>query len=514
MKNYKQTAAFSRLQSFWNQSPDLQTLNRDAARNQRLTLETANFLLDLTKTHLTPAFLDAYGQMLDELDLDAQIEDLFSGRKVNNTEGRPALHTALRSDDDIFVDGQNIRPQIREVFDRIQSLAGRLHQGELRGITGKPMRYVVNIGIGGSYLGPLTVTEALKEHAHIPVTFLSNVDDEHLQDVFRRFPPEETLYAVVSKSFSTPETLMNARHIQNYFIENYGHEAIAKHFVAVTAHPERAEAFGIAPENIFPMWDFVGGRYSLWSAAGISIALSLGYEVFARLLAGARQADADFRQLPLEQNPARLLAAVTFLYNNLAGYGTEAYIPYRQRLQYLPLFLQQLIMESNGKSVQRDGRPVVGPTSPVVFGDTGTNAQHSFFQALHQGTQKLPVFFLGYVRSASDAHENRRFLLANMLAQAESLAFGRLHDEPHKHFPGNRPSVIWLWDALMPENLGYMLAVFEHKTFVESVLWNINAFDQFGVELGKINARKFDERLKTRSGDRPVERFISKNLDN
>ena len=488
-------------------------LNRDAARNQQLTLETSNFLLDLTKTHLTPAFLDAYEQMLRELDLEAQIEDLFSGRKVNNTERRPALHTALRSDDDIFVDGQNIRPQIRETFERIRTLAGRLHQGRLTGITGKPLRYVVNIGIGGSYLGPLTVTAALKEQARIPVAFLSNVDDEHLQDVFRRFPPEETLYAVVSKSFTTPETLMNARHVQNHFKRQYGTEAIAKHFVAVTAHPGKAEAFGIAHANIFPMWDFVGGRYSLWSAAGISIALSLGYDVFARLLAGARLADADFRRLPLTQNPARLLAAVTFLYNNLAGYGIETYIPYRQRLQYLPLYLQQLIMESNGKSVQRDGRPVAGPTSPVVFGDTGTNAQHSFFQQLHQGTQEVPVFFLGYVRSATGALENRRFLLANLLAQAESLAFGRRHDEPHKHFPGNRPSVTWLWDALTPENLGYMLAVFEHKTFVESVLWNINAFDQFGVELGKINARKFDERLKNRSGDTEIERFITGKME-
>ncbi len=510
MKNYKQTAAFSRLQALWNQSPDLQTLNRDTGRNAKLTLETGRFLLDLTKTHLTPAFLEALGQMEQELDLDRQIEDLFSGRIVNPTEGRPALHTALRSDEDVWVNGTNIRPQIRRTFDRIRALAENLHRGKLTGITGKPLRYVVNIGIGGSYLGPLTVITALQEQSRIPAAFLSNVDDEHLQEVFRRFPPEETLYAVVSKSFSTPETLMNARHIQNHFTGQYGKEAVGRHFVAVTAHPERAKAFGIEADNIFPMWDFVGGRYSLWSAAGISIALSLGYDTFERLLAGARRADADFRRLPLGQNPARLLAAVTFLYNNLAGYGTEAYIPYRQSLQYLPLYLQQLIMESNGKSVRRDGRPVAGPTAPVVFGDTGTNAQHSFFQALHQGTHKVPVFFLGYVRSRTEAPENRRFLLANLLAQAESLAFGRPHGEAHKHFPGNRPSVTWLWDALTPENLGYMLAVFEHKTFVESVFWDINAFDQFGVELGKINARKYDERLKNRSGDTEIERFIGR----
>ncbi len=510
------TEAFAPLKASVRKTPALRKLfEQNPKRAQQFLIQRPGMLLDFSKTHLTGTLLEWADRLAEELEFDGQIHALFEGQKVNTTENRPALHTALRAAEDqtVTVDGRDIMADIRRVKKRMREISGLVQDKRWKGVTGKSIRYIVNIGIGGSFLGPLTVTTALSDMRQLPVAFLSNVDDEHLARVQALFPPEETLYVVVSKSFGTPETLTNAGHIKDRLIDRFGPQAVSQHFLAVTAHPDKARQWGIPEANILPMWDFVGGRYSLWSAAGISIALSLGYEVFERLLEGARAADNDLlRHRRTQDNPARLTAFLTLLYQNLYGYDSEVYLPYRQRLQFLPFYLQQLIMESNGKSVQRNGLPVEYTTAPVIWGDTGTNAQHSFFQALHQGTVRTLPYFIADIQSPTPYADNRRFLLANLLAQTESLAFGREADSPFDRFEGNRPSVTWLFDRLDAYGLGYLLATFEHKTYLESLYWNINAFDQPGVELGKILARRYDGVLRRppSDSDSPAVAFIKR----
>jgi len=514
-RNFLQTDTARQIEEWSRQRPAIATLfEQNPQRARQFVIETPSYLIDYSKTHLDDRVLALADRLAEELHFDEQIEALLNGQKVNLTENRPALHTALRLPEGrpLIIDGRDITHEIGQVRQRMRQWAEALHQQKWIGATGKPLKYIVNIGIGGSFLGPLTVTEILHDRLRLPVTFLSNVDDEHLQEIASLFPPEETLYVVVSKSFGTPETLKNARYFFGYFQEKYGGDAISKHFIGVTAHPGKAREWGIPANRILPMWDFVGGRFSLWSAAGVSIALSLGYDTFDQLLAGAHRADEDLRlHTRTADNPARLFAFLTLLYRHYSGYQSEVYLPYRQRMKYLPFYLQQLIMESNGKSIQRNAKPVHYDTAPVIWGDTGTNAQHSFFQALHQGTIRTLPYFLGDVQSATDFKENRRFLLANLLSQSESLAFGREADSPFNRFEGNRPSVTWLFARLDAGELGYLLATFEHKTYLESLYWNINAFDQPGVELGKINAKKYDEQLAAgRPTGHPLTDFILK----
>ncbi len=517
MKNFRETSLYPLLlkkQSELAQSSITTLFENNPARLQNFSLEEGRFFLDFSKVRWDEEVLEFFSHMADELKLGEAIEALFEGKMVNRTEKRPAIHTALRdfSGKPLMINGENIQEEITRVRKRIEDFSKRFRAGRLKGFSGKPLKYIVNIGIGGSKLGPETVVFALKDEKSFPVYYLSNIDGEEVKKVLKLFPLDETLFLVVSKSFSTKETLKNAEYIKETG-EKLSEDFVLKHFAAITSKPEKAEIFGIDREKIFPMWDGVGGRYSLWSAAGLSIALSLGYEVFEALLKGAEKADKHFRNQAWKENIPVLLAFATIWHTHFWGYHTEAYIPYRQRLKFFPFWLQQLVMESNGKNVQTDGRKTNYSTSPVVFGDTGTDAQHSFFQMLHQGTQVVPVTFLAYVHSGNSVENHDRFLLANLLAQAESLAFGKQNDLPYKHFEGNRPSLTLLFDRLTPENLGFLLALFEHKTYVESIFWNINAFDQFGVELGKINADKWFEKL-SQSLDikNPVASFIKNHL--
>ncbi len=519
MKNLTETGVYKALQADrkrWNSVHLRDLFARNKNRSGELSVSTGSFLYDFSRILWDKKTLDLWAAMADELHLAEAIRALFAGEKVNVTENRPALHTALRdfSGEALYVDGKDVTEEVRAVRKKIKDFAENFRRGAWKGATGKPLKYIVNIGIGGSRLGPEAVITALQDKAKFPVYFLSNVDGQMLQDIMAKVPLEETLFLVVSKSFGTRETLMNAGAVKNMLISRLGAGAVRKHFVAVSSRTDRVEAFGIDKDNIFPMWDWVGGRYSLWSAVGLSIALSLGYEVFERLLRGAFEADIHFKSRPWKENIPVLMAFQTLWHTHFFDVKAEAYIPYRNRLKMFPFWLQQLVMESNGKSVQRDGRPVGFSTSPVVFGDTGTDAQHSFFQMLHQGTQMVPVHFLAYVRAENTLVENDRFLMANLLAQADSLAMGKNATDPHRQFPGNRPSTLLLMDKLNPETLGFLLALFEHKTYVESIFWNINAFDQFGVELGKINAGKWYDWLgKEPNVSHMAGEFIRRNLN-
>jgi glucose-6-phosphate isomerase len=474
--------------------------------------ETGNFIFDYRKTHLTPSLFSLFSDLLNDLDFSGQRAQLFNGYKINTTEQRAALHTALRSFRFIENDPSGVIEKIQSTDKKIRNFTGLFRSGKLTGITGKPLRMIVNIGIGGSFLGPLTVIETLADKTSFPAYFISNVDDEHVLDIFGKIDPETTLFVIVSKSFGTKETRYNALRLKEILTEKYGKNYPEKHFIAVTANSRKAVEFGIHPDNIFEMWDWIGGRYSLWSAAGISIPLALGYEKFEKLRAGGALADRDFFSNPYDKNLPVILAMISVLYNNAAEFETEVYVPYRQSLKYLPGYLQQLMMESNGKHVQRNGKTVNFQTGPIIWGETGTNAQHSFFQLLHQGTKIAPVHFLSYINGRNNLPENRDFLLSNLLAQSDALAFGKASGDPFKNFEGNRPNTLWIFDKISPENLGYILAVYEHKTFTESVFWNINPFDQFGVELGKIIADEYESALRKnrKIPGNPVYEYIRK----
>ena len=516
MKNLFESKHFPALKKLIGETASLSIANlfeKYPGRSSEMVLQDKHFVFDYSKTHLTPEMLDLFAKISEDLAIPERIEAMFRGKKINVTEKRPALHPALRGKEtDIFpVEGKNVMPEVVAVRQKIKALSENFKAGKLTGATGKTLKTLVNIGIGGSYLGPKAVVEALRPvQTERKIFFLSNVDGEHLQYIRQSVDPEETLFIVVSKSFGTKETLMNAGYLQREMLKRYGKEGVSKHFIAVTANPEKAEDFGIDPGNILPMWNWVGGRFSLWSAAGISIPLFLGYDIFDALLEGARQADRDFRTLPFRKNPALIMAAISLYYNHFKDAVSEAHIPYRQRLAYVPLHLQQLFMESLGKHVRTDTTPVDYATGQIVWGETGTNAQHSFFQLLHQGTRPVPVHFIGTL-TENGVKENDDFLLANMLAQSESLAFGKDAEDKFRQFEGNRPSDIWLFDALNARNLGYMLATYEHTVYALSLFWDINAFDQFGVELGKVNADKIFEKIRRGTTEQsPLWNFIRK----
>ena len=479
-------------------------------RFARLSLQWDDWLADWSKQWLTPRTMALLVDRARACNLESWIAALFVGEKVNLSEHRPALHTALRQADDtpVHVGGVDVMPEVRHTQDRMRAIAGRIRAGQRLGASGRAIDRVVNIGIGGSDLGPLLVCDALaglQVPAEIAVDFVSNVDPTHLARALAGADPATTLFVVTSKTFTTAETMRNASSARAWLAGALGDTpALSSHFIAVSSNVPAARAFGVADDDILPLWDWVGGRYSLWSAVGLVIAIRCGWETYAALLAGAASLDTHFRTAPLEKNLPVLLALVDFWNARYLGRNQRIVVPYAQALARLPAFLQQLVLESNGKSVTRDGLPLDGPSSPALWGEPGTNSQHAFFQWLHQGTHVVPVEFVAAVRAADPLADHQAMLLANVLAQAQALMQGRLPDAiaaelkakgvasdeiaaqvPHRACPGNRPSTMILLPALDGWRLGQLLALYEQRTFVEAVLMGINPFDQWGVELGK-----------------------------
>ena len=480
----------------------------DPGRAQRLGLQVGPLFVDWSRQRVSDRTLALLLALARQQGLAAWIDRLFAGDPVNDTEGRAALHMALRnrSDRPMSVDGANVMPAVRRVLARMRAFTDAVRGGQLRGHTGQPFRTVVNIGIGGSDLGPCMAVEALRAwNTGAPtVRFVSNVDDAHLVEALRGADPGSTLFVVSSKTFTTQETMANAASARAWVTNALGEAAVPAHFAAVSTNLEATAAFGITAERVFEFWDWVGGRYSLWSAIGLPVALAVGMDHFEALLAGAHAVDEHFRLTPLGENAPVLLGLLGVWNVNFLGCATQAVVPYEQYLHRLPAHLQQLEMESNGKGVDRDGEPVDYATGPVVWGEPGTNGQHAFFQLMHQGTQVVPVDFILAARGAHGTDRHHALLLANGLAQASALAGGRSPEEAMarmlaegvapdrarqlamaRSFPGNRPSTTILMDRLEPATLGALVALYEHKVFVQSVVWNINPFDQWGVELGK-----------------------------
>jgi glucose-6-phosphate isomerase len=475
-------------------------------RLERFGIEAAGWWIDLSKSRIDVAGLERLLAWAAAADLPAHVEAMFRGDAINTTENRAVLHVALRAaqDDCIEVGGENVVPAVHEVLGRMRRFTDGLRSGTLRGHTGERITDVVNIGIGGSDLGPAMASRALWAAHHQPIAahFVSNVDGHDFARVTASLDPARTLFVVCSKTFTTRETLMNAHTARRWCTRGLGSEAaVAAHFAAVSTNLEGVAEFGIDADRTFGFWDWVGGRYSMMSAVGLSLMAQIGADAFGEMLTGARAMDEHFHRTPLERN-APVLLALTGLWNvHVVGAATHAVLPYSQRLARLPAYLQQLEMESNGKRVQRDGAPVWGATVPVLWGEPGTNGQHAFYQMLHQGTEVVPSDFIGFARSVDGLADHHDELMANCFAQTEALAFGRSADDlrregvdpaliPHRTFPGNRPSTTMLADTLTPAALGALIALYEHKVFVQGVMWGINSFDQWGVELGKQLAKR------------------------
>ncbi|QCX02129.1 glucose-6-phosphate isomerase [Aggregatimonas sangjinii] len=489
------------------EDPIKEHFKKDASRAEKFTLRWSDFVVDYSKNRITDETLRLLLQLAEDVKLKKAIDSYFGGDTINQTEGRAVLHTALRAkeSDSIMLDGQNIVPEVYAVKEHIERFTNAVISGESKGYTGKAFTDVVNIGIGGSDLGPAMVVEALKFYKnHLKLHFVSNVDGDHVQEVLKELNPETTLFVVVSKTFTTQETLSNATTIKKWFLQHGTQEDIAKHFAAVSTNSEKIAEFGIAAENVFPMWDWVGGRFSLWSAVGLSIALAIGYEHFDALLKGANEMDEHFKSAEFDQNIPVVLALISVWYNNFYGAETEAIIPYTQYLSRFSAYLQQGIMESNGKSMDRNGNRVIYETGTIIWGEPGTNSQHAFFQLIHQGTKMIPADFIGFKKSLYGNTDHHNKLMANFFAQTEALMNGKTADEvrneleakdmpenelrkllPYKVFEGNKPTNTILIDQLSPKSLGALIALYEHKIFVQGVVWNIFSYDQWGVELGK-----------------------------
>lgn len=479
----------------------------DANRAKEFSLEWKDFLLDFSKNRITTKTIDLLIRLANEVELKDAIDKYFKGDLINETEGRAVLHTALRAtkSDTVLVNGSNVVPEIYEVKKQIKNFADSVINGSKKGFTGKTFTAVVNIGIGGSDLGPAMITEALKFYKnHLDIHFVSNVDGDHVQEVLKLLDPETTLFVVVSKTFTTQETLSNANTIKRWFLEHASLEDIAKHFAAVSTNTEKISEFGISSENVFPMWDWVGGRFSLWSAVGLSIALSVGFENFDAMLGGAHEMDEHFKNADFSENMPVLMALISIWYNNFYEAETEAIVPYTQYLNRFSAYLQQGIMESNGKSVDRNGNAVGYETGTIIWGEPGTNSQHAFFQLIHQGTKLIPTDFIGFKHSLHGDKDHHNKLMANFFAQTEALMNGKTLEEaieeltlkgvskdeietlaPYKVFAGNKPTNTLLINKLTPSSLGTLIALYEHKIFVQGVIWNIFSYDQWGVELGK-----------------------------
>ncbi|MCC6206650.1 MAG: glucose-6-phosphate isomerase [Gammaproteobacteria bacterium] len=512
MSGLTQSSAWRALEAHYGQVKDLpmrDLFSADPKRFETFSLRLGDFLVDYSKNHITSESMRLLTALARQAGLPEQIGRMFGGEKINFTENRAVLHTALRnrSSRPVLVDGVDVMPRIHSVLARMRGFSNAVRNGDWKGYTGKKITDIVNIGIGGSDLGPAMVVRALKPYVRtgLRVHFVSNVDGTNIIETLKQKPPEQTLFIISSKTFTTQETLANARTARDWFVQSSGDEsAIAKHFVALSTNAREVAAFGIDPANMFEFWDWVGGRYSLWSAIGLSIAIAIGMDNFDLLLEGAHAMDEHFRTAPLEDNIPAVLGLLGVWYNNFFGVRSHAILPYDQYLERLPAYLQQADMESNGKHVDRGGSTVDYATGPVIWGEPGTNGQHAFYQLIHQGTARVPADFIAPARSHNPVGEHHRILLSNFFAQTEALMRGKTADEvrreleaagirgesaerliPHKVFEGNRPTNSILFRSLTPYTLGMLLAMYEHKIFTQGVIWNINSFDQWGVELGK-----------------------------
>ena len=522
--NPTQTAAWGKLQQHYNQmeQSNMKTLfEQDPNRAQKFNLQWNNFLIDYSKNIITQETIDLLLQLANEAGLADAMTKFFEGDTINQTENRAVLHTALRAPEsaNIKADGENVIPEVYEVKNKIQKFSAEIINGTRKGFTGKDFTDVVNIGIGGSDLGPVMVVEALKFYKNqLDVHFVSNIDGDHVHETIKNLNPETTLFVIVSKTFTTQETLTNSETIREWFLKSAKKEDVAKHFVAVSTNIKKVTEFGIAEDNIFPMWDWVGGRYSLWSAVGLSIALAVGFENFDKLLKGANEMDEHFKTTPFEKNLPITLALLSIWYNNFFGSETEALIPYSQYLHRLPAYLQQGTMESNGKSVDRNGKALEYESGTIIWGEPGTNSQHAFFQLIHQGTKLIPTDFVGFVKPLYGDQDHHDKLMSNYFAQTEALMNGKTEAEvraeftksslskeqadflaPFKVFTGNKPTNSILIDQLTPETLGSLVALYEHKIFVQGIIWNIFSFDQWGVELGKQLASSILEEINSKT---------------
>jgi len=498
---------------------------QDAGRFDKYTLQFEDILLDYSKNRITDETFSLLMNLAREARLSDWIERMFSGDKINFTEDRAVLHVALRNrgNTPIRVDGEDVMPQVNRVLARMRSFSESLRNGDWKGYSGKPITDVVNIGIGGSDLGPVMVTEALKPYGKpgLNAHFVSNIDGTHIVETLKPLNPETTLFIIASKTFTTQETLTNARTAKDWLLQSArDNKAIAKHFVALSTNADEVARFGIDTQNMFEFWDWVGGRYSLWSAIGLSIAVFIGMDNFEALLTGAHAMDQHFRTTPLEKNMPVVMGLLGVWYNNFFGAQTHAILPYDQYLHRFPAYFQQGDMESNGKHITRDDEVTDYSTGPVIWGEPGTNGQHAFYQLIHQGTKLIPADFLAPVETHNPVGRHHAILLSNFFAQTEALMRGKTEQEartelqasgmsgealerllPHKCFEGNRPTNSLLFQKLTPYTLGALIALYEHKIFVQGIIWRINSFDQWGVELGKQLAKAILPELE---GDQPV----------
>ncbi len=504
------TKAWKKLEEHYKENKDLhlkELFVADKNRAQKFTLHWNDFFVDYSKNRITDQTFSLLMELAREVGLGDAIGKYFGGDVINRTEGRAVLHTALRAkkSDTVLVDGANVIPGIYEVREKIRNFSEAVISGQKKGYTGKAFTAIVNIGIGGSDLGPAMVAEALKFYGnHLKTYFVSNVDGDHIHEILKELHPETTLFVVVSKTFTTQETLSNATTIKKWFLSHASQEDVARHFAAVSTNTDKIREFGIDSENVFPMWDWVGGRFSLWSAVGLSIALAVGYDNFEALLEGAHEMDTHFKTADFEKNIPVVLGLISVWYNNFYGAETEAIIPYSQYLNRFSAYLQQGIMESNGKSVDRNGKRVKYQTGTIIWGEPGTNSQHAFFQLIHQGTKLIPADFIGFQKSLHGDADHHNKLMANFFAQTEALMNGKTSEEvrkeledkdipgkelnsllPFKVFEGNKPTNTILIAQLTPASLGALIALYEHKIFVQGIIWDIYSYDQWGVELGK-----------------------------
>jgi len=504
------TLAWQNLQTHFqemNQVSMKELFINDSKRTSKFHIKWNDFLVDYSKNIINDETVGLLLKLAKEVDLKNAIFKYFEGDIINQTENRAVLHTALRASASakVNVEGQNVIPEIFQVKNKIKTFTNEVVKGTRKGFTGKAFTDVVNIGIGGSDLGPAMVVEGLQYYKnHLKLHFVSNIDGDHVNEIIKKLNPETTLFVIVSKTFTTQETLTNSETIRKWFLKSASQEDVAQHFVAVSTNIQKVTEFGIDANNVFPMWDWVGGRFSLWSAVGLSISLAVGYDNFDKLLLGANQMDEHFKMANFDKNIPVLLALLSIWYNNFFGAESEAIIPYTQYLQKLAPYLQQGIMESNGKSVDRDGNVVKYQTGTIIWGEPGTNSQHAFFQLIHQGTKMIPTDFIGFVKPLYGDQEHHDKLMSNFFAQTEALLNGKTETEvsnefskqnrnskktafllPFKIFSGNKPTNTLLIHKLTPESLGSLIALYEHKIFVQGVIWNIFSYDQWGVELGK-----------------------------
>lgn len=521
--NPSQTAAWQQIQSHFEkmQATSMKDLfASDTNRAEKFHIQWNDFLVDYSKNIANQETLDLLLNLANEVQLKQAISSYFQGDLINQTENRAVLHTALRAKEsaNILVDGVNVMPEVYSVKNKIKNFSNEVISGNKKGFTGKPFTDIVNIGIGGSDLGPAMIVEALQFYKnHLNVHFVSNVDGDHVNEVIKKLNPETTLFVVVSKTFTTQETLSNAETIRSWFLQSASQDDVAKHFVAVSTNIQKVTEFGINPDNVFPMWDWVGGRFSLWSAVGLSVSLAVGFDNFDKLLKGANEMDEHFKNESFEKNIPVILALLSIWYNNFFGAESEALIPYTQYLQKLAPYLQQGIMESNGKSIGRDGKPVSYQTGTIIWGEPGTNSQHAFFQLIHQGTKLIPTDFIGFKQSLYGNKDHHDKLMSNFFAQTEALLMGKTEAQvkaefekqgisgekadfllPFKVFSGNKPTNTILVNKLTPESLGALVAMYEHKIFVQGIIWNIFSYDQWGVELGKQLANSILDEIESK----------------